>query len=92
MRIALPVAVWALHFGAIYGFTGLACARGWERAVPWTAGGATLVAAAVALFLLLKNLSPDFQRWLAAALAAVALVAILFEGFPVLVLPACALR
>ena len=92
MRIALPIVVWALHFGAIYGFTGLACARGWESAVPWTVGGATLVAGAAAAALVLKNVSTDFLRWMTATLAALALLAILFEGLPVLMVPACGSR
>jgi hypothetical protein len=92
MKIASPIVVWAVHFGLIYGFTGLACARGWERAVPWTVGAATILAAVLTLALILTNLSSGFTRWMTAAVAALALVAILFEGVPVLLIPACGSR
>lgn len=29
--LALPLAVWALHFVAVYSLQGLACAEGWQR-------------------------------------------------------------
>ena len=48
LRISLGVVLWALHFTVIYGFTALACARGFGASVPWFVGGATVVAAAAA--------------------------------------------
>jgi len=92
MRMALPVALWALHFTAIYGFTALACARGFAGAVPWTVGAMSALAALLAVFLLISNLSARFERWMTAALAAFALVAIVFETLTVVLVPACALR
>ena len=29
--LASPLGVWALHFAAVYGLQGLACAEGWQR-------------------------------------------------------------
>ena len=81
--------VWALHFGVIYGFTGLACARGFGTAAPWVIGAATGVAAAGAIAIILTHLSSDFTRWMSAAVAAAALLAILWEGLPALMVPAC---
>jgi hypothetical protein len=90
MRIALPIVVWALHFTLIYGFTALACARGFGAAAPWAVGAATAVAAVLAVALIGANLSAEFTRWMTAALAAAALVAIIWEGIPALMVPACA--
>ncbi|HXV07832.1 MAG TPA: hypothetical protein VD791_07375 [Burkholderiales bacterium] len=89
LRMASGVLVWALHFGVIYGATGLACARGLGETVPWTVGTATLLAAAAAGVIILTHLSQEFARWMTAALAAVALVAIVWEGLAVLTVPAC---
>jgi hypothetical protein len=58
--------------------------------VPWTVGAATLVAAAAAGAIMVAHWSPEFTRWLTAAVAALALIAIVWEGLTVLVVPACA--
>ena len=88
------VIAWALHFTVVYGFTGLACARGLDRAVPWTVGIATLLAGAAACGLLALGLRrrAGFEDGIAAGLAAFALLAILWEGASILVVPPCALR
>jgi hypothetical protein len=92
--LAAAVIVWAAHFLAIYGFTGLACERGFGHAVPWAVGGATLVAAAAVVAILLRGLRGigDFEHALSAGLAAFALLAILWEGLAVLMVAPCALR
>jgi hypothetical protein len=85
------VIVWALHFTAVYGFTALACARGFGAAAPWAVGVATLVAALLAGVIIVRNLDSEFTRWISAALGGIALLAILWEGLPVLMVPdACA--
>jgi hypothetical protein len=89
LRISSGVIVWALHFGFLYGFTALACARGFPHVVPWVVGGATVAAGLAAALIILKNLSADFNRWLAAALAVAALLAILWEGLTVFMVPMC---
>lgn len=88
--IASGVLVWALHFGVVYGFTALACARGMAPAVPWVAGGATIVAGLVAAGIVLTHLSSDFIRWMTAAIAGFALLAILWEGLAALLVKPCA--
>lgn len=92
--MAAGMAVWALHFAAIYGFTGLACARQWEAQVPWAVGGATLLAAAATGLVVLKGWRGRaiFTGWLTAATAALSLLAILWEGLSVLGVPPCGLR
>jgi hypothetical protein len=92
--MASPVIVWAVHFLAIYGFTGLACERGFGHAVPWAIGGSTLAAAAVAVAILLRGLRDraDFEHGLTAGLAAFALLAILWEALSVVMVAPCALR
>jgi hypothetical protein len=94
LYLGAGVLIWAAHFAVIYGFTGLACARGWERAVPWTVGGASLVAAAAAAIVLWKGAArrADFIDFLAAGLAAFALLAILWEGGSAAFMAPCAGR
>jgi hypothetical protein len=92
LRMSAGPLCWALHFAAIYGFTGLACARGMADAVPVAVAAFTLVAggaAAAVLWLSLRR-RESFEHWLAAALAAAALLAIAWEALPALLVPACA--
>jgi hypothetical protein len=96
--------IWAVHFTIIYGFTSTACARGLGTdVVPWAVAGATGVAALAATAVIVRSLRPvragtpegdqaaaDFIRWVTAAVAGMALVAVILEGFAVaLVPPAC---
>ncbi|MGQ0544621.1 MAG: hypothetical protein ACT4P3_04710 [Betaproteobacteria bacterium] len=90
LRISLGVAVWALHFALVYGFTALACARGFGAAAPWVVGAATLVAAAAAIAIILAYLSREFIGWMTASVAALALVAIAWEGLAALFVQPCA--
>lgn len=88
------VIVWALHFATIYGFTGLACARGWVNAVPWTVGLATAAAAACAALLLARGMRrrEGFEDGIAAGLAGFALLAILWEGLTIVLVAPCVSR
>ena len=100
VRLSSPVMVWALHFGSIYALAALACARGFNGAhlfgmdaVTWIVLGATIVALAVitrvAIPALRAGLQP-FENWLTASLAALAALAIVWQGIaPVLLLPPC---
>lgn len=94
--------VWALHLLAIYGFTGIVCARagsgarplgfGWEGWVIVGIGGA---AAAVLLACLRAQPRSDdaenrsFLRWTGIALAGLALLAIAWETVPLFLVPFC---
>jgi hypothetical protein len=95
-RTALAMAIgpiaWAAHFLAIYGFTGVACARGLGGWVPAVIGLATLVAGSVCAWAIVAGLRERdaFERWLSAMLAAAALVAIVWEALPALWLTPCA--
>lgn len=90
LRVAAGPIVWALHFAAIYGFAGVACARSLPAAVPWAVGVATLLAGAACLLILHRELRrTPFTSWLAAGLAAFALLAVLWEAAPGLVVPPC---
>lgn len=90
-RISAGVIVWAVHFGVVYGLTAIACARGAPSLAVWTIGIATLVAAAIAAAVLVREWRrrEAFEAWLAAGLAALALVAIVWEAVPVLIVPVC---
>jgi hypothetical protein len=90
LRIGAGVLIWALHFTAIYGFTALACARGFAAAAPWAVGVATAVAAVAAAAVLVTNLRTEFTRWMTAGIAAFALVGILWEGLAAFLVSPCA--
>jgi hypothetical protein len=90
LRMALGVLLWALYFGVTYGFTALACARGFGAAAPWVVGVATAVAAAAALAIVVIHLSPEFTRWMTAAVAGFALLAIVWQGIAAFIVPTCA--
>lgn len=102
--------IWAAHFAVVYGFTALACARGFASAqvvglntVSLVIGATTLLAV-LGLALSLRRTfqtpmpagsddasttPPSFTRYTTVAIAALALVAILWQALPVLFLPAC---
>lgn len=91
LRMSAGVAVWALHFAAIYGFTALACARGWAAEVPGAVALATAIAlvALAAVVLAGWHRRGEFESWMSAALGGFAFVAIVYEAISVLVVPAC---
>lgn len=100
LQISAGGIVWAMHFGIVYGYTGLACARRfdpsgatWVALVPWVIGAATLLAVAATVVLIAPALRAegrvDFSRWMGAWVAALALVAIVLEGVAVLWVPVC---
>ena len=98
--------IWAAHFTVIYGFTGLACARGLANQQVLGFGlidvvvvGATILALLAAAAVLMRALrfanaseqaeSVPFLRWTAAMSAALAMIAILWEGLPALLISGC---
>jgi hypothetical protein len=94
------VAIWALHFMAIYTFAALACARGFGGArwlgIPattWVLGAFTaiaLVAAAAVIVSTLRARIAGFAGWMTVSVAALAALAIAWEALPVLLVPPCA--
>jgi hypothetical protein len=91
LRMSAGAIVWAAHFAALYGFTALACARGFPDAISWVAGAATLAALAAAGYVVARAFPgrADFSEWMTAAIAGVAIVAIVFEGIALAMVPAC---
>ena len=89
--ITSGIVVWALHFTVIYGFAAIACARGFAGAVPWAIGAATVLAATLTVVIMVRGYArrSEFVHWMATALAALSLVAILFQSAPVLWFPNC---
>jgi hypothetical protein len=85
------VGLWAAHFTAIYGAATLACARGFNDAIPPAIAIATILAACGCGWLMIVGWRHrrTFEAWLMAALAAMALLAILWEALPVLMVPPC---
>jgi hypothetical protein len=95
--------VWAVHFLAIYGFTGVLCARpgmggAWLgiAVASWVLVGAGVVAiVAVVLCFAVKprDATPDnrrFVRTVSMGLGLLAIVAIAWETLTVFLVPACA--
>lgn len=91
LRIAVGPIAWAAHFLAIYGFTAVACARGFGHWTPAAIGVATLLAGAACTWAIVAGMRhrEAFERWLSAMLAAAALVAIVWEALPVFLVKPC---
>jgi hypothetical protein len=100
LRMLSGALIWAAHFLALYGFAALACARGFAHTqwlgigVPvWTTGTATMIALAT----LLAIVATSIRRWpsvafidgMTAAVAALAILAVIWETLPVLMLRPC---
>lgn len=92
LRISAGPIVWVLHFATVYGVTALACARGFAATVPWVVGLASLAAVALSLLVIARAWPQRavFESWLAATLAALGIVGIVFAAIPMLVLTPCA--
>lgn len=91
LRMSSGVLVWGLHFAVIYGYTGLACARGFGHTVPWVIGVASIAAVLAVVVIIVAGYRQRavFESWMMATLAAFALVAIVWEAIPVLIVPVC---
>jgi hypothetical protein len=99
LRMFSGVIIWAAHFTVIYGFTALACARGFAELqwlgvgiVPWTVGGATLIAVTATLVMgvpAARAARASFENWMTAGVAGLALIAIVWETWPVIMVPTC---
>jgi ABC-type glycerol-3-phosphate transport system permease component len=89
--MASGVIIWALHFTAIYGYAGLACARRWDSTVTWVVSGATVVGVIAVMVPLVAGWRgrERFEHGIASGLAAFALLAILWEGASVAFLVPC---
>jgi hypothetical protein len=86
------ILVWALHFAALYGFTSLACARGFGASIPWVAGTAT-AAALVAMTLIALRAAPrraGFTAWMTLAIVGFAAIGVMYDAVPLLIVPPCA--
>ncbi|MBV7486861.1 hypothetical protein [Bordetella sp. BOR01] len=95
--------VWAVHFVFIYAANGVFCARPalyglWVDAAlsVWAMGAAAVLAiAAIALIYWRQQArwpqtdEPGFFRWVAGALSLLAVIAIIWQTLPVLLVPAC---
>ena len=91
LRVGAGGIVWALHFAAIYGTTAVACARGAVGLVPWVIALATLLALGACGVLARSGWRrrDDFESWLSATLATVAVFAIVLQALPVLLVTPC---
>jgi Cu/Ag efflux pump CusA len=91
LRMSSGVIVWAVHFAVIYGVTALACARGNARLVPWVIGLATLFGIAFTAAIIVRSYPrrDDFAHWMAAAVAGIAMLAMVWEALAALVVRMC---
>ena len=94
------VIIWAVHFGLIYGYTALACARGFAdtkwlglSVVTAVIVAATVLAIGATLAFVVPAMRAglgSFENWMTAGIGAFALLAIVWEGFvPVFIVPVC---
>ena len=95
--------IWAVHFLAIYGFTGILCARppvttNWlgHGVAVWAITAASLLALAAmaAVFLLAKprdaaQVNLVFVRWMSASLSLLSATAVIWEALAVFLVPVC---
>ena len=89
-----PVVVWAAHFTFIYGFTGIACARRLEAALPWVIGVSSFIALGVLVLVAAPSIrrvvrAPRFPDYLAAGLGGLAAIAIVWEASALLGTRSC---
>lgn len=91
LRMSAGIVVWALHFGAVYASTALACARGLPQAAPPAVAIATALAVVALLPIVVAGWRrrADFEPAFSASMAAFALIAVLWEALPALWVPAC---
>ncbi|MCW5659434.1 MAG: hypothetical protein KIT60_17150 [Burkholderiaceae bacterium] len=91
LRMSSGVIVWGLHFAAIYGITGLACARAAPQAALIGVAVATLFAVALLLPIVVSGWRrrQEFESCFAAAVGALALLAVIWEALPALWVPTC---
>lgn len=90
LRMYAGVIVWGLHFGVLYAMTAYACARGgsWVQGAVLAAG---IVAGIACVFLMVRGWRrrERFEEGVAAGVAALALLAIVWETIPVFLVPSC---
>jgi hypothetical protein len=93
LRVSGGALVWAVHFVVVYAFAALACASRFDaRAVPWVITAASVVAAAVLARMMLRlrgATHPAFVDWLSGVIAALAMIAVVWEAASALAAPAC---
>ena len=89
--IASGALVWAVHFATIYAIASLACARSLDVSVPGVVAGVTVAAVALVLVIGARSYPrrAEFIEALAAMVAGVALIAIVWEALPTMWLPIC---
>lgn len=95
--------IWAMHFLAVYGFTGILCARPalqqtWLGigAMVWGIGLASAVAVAAIAAIhrhswraCRQNSGPDFIAGTGAALGLLSVIAVVWETLPLFLVPPC---
>jgi hypothetical protein len=96
--------IWAVHFVAIYGAAGVICARPAAARLQWfglhAADWSTLIASAVAIAAIgavILHMRKTIGHakyaglipWITVGLGMLAIVAILWETLPILLIPAC---
>jgi hypothetical protein len=92
MALAPPV-LWFGYFLAVYGMNAVACTTGW----PAPAAGATetlmtlgaLVAEALPMCRLFRSQAPDFWRYVGVGLGGLSLIATVWVGLTLWMVPAC---
>ena len=99
LRMSAGIIIWAVHFAAVYGYTGLACARRfgtsgetWIALVPWVVGVSTVVGVLLAIAFIapaVRATRHEFVNWISGWVAAFAVLAMILEGIAILWVPVC---
>lgn len=103
LRLFAAPIIWAMHFLTVYGAVGIICARGLHRSTllgmdisSWVVAGTSAASVLAVLLLSLRNENREpprdnasFTRWTSAALGMLSIIAIIWEGMAILLVPAC---
>lgn len=89
--ICAAIVLWAVHFAVLYGYTGLACARGYGHTISWVIAGATLVAFPLTAAIAARGWREraQFTGWMTGSVAALALIAMTYEALAALFTRSC---
>jgi hypothetical protein len=99
LRMSAGIIIWAVHFAAVYGYTGLACARRfepsgetWVALVPWVVAISTVAGVLLAIAFVapaVRATRHQFVEWMSGWVAALAALAMILEGISILWVPVC---
>ncbi len=92
LRLFGPMVLWLASFSAVYGMQGIACAQGWSNA-PVILAWVLAIALQSAFMPVLRSarfgMRGEIERWASVALGIIAVIAVIWTLFPVVLLKTC---